>query len=845
MRRIWGLTAAATALLSIEAIAIKDKDNQGRWEKRVESGPDREVPGFLVNLGPTGARAVLTEKTFVVRYVFKSSPADGRLRLNDVVTGVAGRPFSSHTFGGEPHGYEGPILDLGEAIERAEGKDGRLVLNILRGSETLEVAVPLEAIGTFSATFPAQCRKSELLRSRALKYLADHPEAAGGPAHARSMAILAMLTSGDSAQESIGKRWALAWNDIPGPGTWSWGVSYQLITLAEYHLLTGDPAVLPTIKALANLLREDQYDGRIVVWAAKPNEDPAAIDAAQQLYLGGFGHAPYVSGVGKNGYGPMQYTTILAVIAWQLAERCGVKADPKGLRNALEFIHRGTNEAGYLAYGGEFTLNNGLIDSAAWKKSTSGTNYVGRAGASLIAHSLSPEFPDSAKYAEKNKGYLKKAYKSLPDGHACSVLGFAWGLLGAAASEDDAVVRTMFDYHKAWFNMMRCHDGSFVVQPGRDYADGGYYISSRYNPTAVMALVLGLGYPKLLIQGTQVSIPGVNPKALKGGALAAYRTIVAKAYGDAGRMLKSAGPDAAPMGAYLDAQAKRAIEPLKALETAGRWALLRDRVAELRRAYAGLAPYDEAAAAWEAMTRGKEGTAIVAADRHFVEGSFGPALASLDGLDSPAARALRDLTTQAADRTLASLDTLHREARWNLLKDELARLRSKLAGIRAFDERVHTWDLEFATPEGRAWIASDKLYSQGDLGGAARALAGHPSPEASRRIEAAAKEQTAPLAELEAKGDWYAIEKALGPLHKKLAGIPSFDDRESALQAALKNDPARTALRQGAVLARIREAASRKPAPPGLVKEIEAFIQQSGETLYGREAKDLLKSLSR
>ena len=34
--------------------AIKDKDNQGRWEKRVESGPDKEVPGFLVNLGPTG-----------------------------------------------------------------------------------------------------------------------------------------------------------------------------------------------------------------------------------------------------------------------------------------------------------------------------------------------------------------------------------------------------------------------------------------------------------------------------------------------------------------------------------------------------------------------------------------------------------------------------------------------------------------------------------------------------------------------------------------------------------------------------------------------------------------------
>src|SRR6185295_20350124 len=135
----------------------------------------------------------------------------------------------------------------------------------------------------------------------------------------------------------------------------------------------------------------------------------------------------YVSGVGQNGYGPMQYTTILAVLAWQLAERCGVRTDPRAMRNALDFIHRGTNEAGYVAYGGEFTLNNGLIDPVAWRKSNGGTNYVGRAGASLIAHALSPEFPDSAHYAEKNRGYLKKAYKSLPDGHACSVLGFAWG----------------------------------------------------------------------------------------------------------------------------------------------------------------------------------------------------------------------------------------------------------------------------------------------------------------------------------------------------------------------------------------------------------------------------------
>jgi hypothetical protein len=937
MKRLRILAPAALLLMALDAAAIKDKDNQGRWEKRVESGPDREVPGFLVNLGPTGARAVLTEKTFVVRYLFKGAPGDGRLRVGDVLTGAFGKPFSSHTFGGEPHGYEGPILDLGDAIERAEGRDGRLLLNVLRGSEAVEVAVPLEPLGTFAPGFPVSCRKSELLRSRALKYLAEHPEAAQGPAHARAMVILALLTSGEPQQEAAGRRLALGWNQPPGPGTWTWGVSYQLITLCEYHLLTGDAAVLPTIKAAAARLREDQYDGRILVWAPKPGEDPKAIDAAQQLYLGGFGHTPYTAGVGKNGYGPMQYTTILAVIAWQLADRCGVKADPRGLRNALDFIHRGTNEAGYVAYGGEFTLNNGLVDPVAWRKSAGGTNYVGRAGASLIAHALSSEFSDSAPYAEENRGYLKKAYKSLPDGHACSVLGFSWGLLGAAASGDETVMRTMFDYHKAWFNMMRCHDGSFVVQPGRDYADEGYYISSRYNPTAVMALVLGLGYPKLLIQGTQVSIPGVNPKALRGTLLSAYKAVVAKSYGEAARLAKGAGPDGAPVVAYAEAQARRAIEPLRALESAGRWGLLRDRLPELRRAYGGVPAFDEAAAGWEAMMRTREGSAVLAADklasdgnygkalqtvrpsldlaagraiearvmaaarerlaawdaleqagrwhrlrkdleaqrerfggvvtvdersarldqalatdpgrvlveadRLLVDGVPGPALAACAALSSDPARALQAEATRAAETLLVALEALQRDGRWNALRGELTKIRPKVAGVAAFEGRCRAWETALSGPEGRAWVAADKLADLGDLGGAARALAGHPQPETQKRIDAASRELLAPLAELEAKRDWYAVDHALAALRKKLAGVAVFDERDASLQLALRAEPARAALRLGAVLARLREAAARRPAPTGLAKEIEAFLQQAGDTLYAREARELLKGL--
>ncbi len=931
---------AAALLPTAPAEAIKDKTNQGRWTKpTVNNLPDKEVPGFLVNLGPTGARAILTETTFIVKHLFKGSPAEGRLRLDDVITGAFGKPFTAHTFGGSPHGYEGPIMDLGLGIEKAEGKDGKLVLNVLRGRDNLEVKIELEALGSFSATCPIQCRKSELVRAKALKYLSDSADAqAVWQAHAKSAVTLALLSSDNPQQQAAGRKMALGWTSIPGPGTWTWDLSFQLITLSEYHLLTGDPSVLSTIKALSNLLRQAQYDGHIHIWEGKPGEDPATLDAHEQLYLGGFGHAPYTPGVGKNGYGPMQYTTIFAVIAWQLSERCGVKADPKGVKNALDFMHRGTNAAGYVAYGGEFTLNNGIIDSAAWKKSKDGDNYVGRAGASLIAHKLSPEFPSSLEYVDLNRGYLKKAYKSLPDGHADSNLGILWGILGAGASEDETALRTVLDYHKAWFNMMRGHDGSFVLLPGRDYADEGYYMASRYHPTATMAIALGLSFPKLQIQGVQVSIPGINPKALQGPLLSAYKAICAKSYGDAARTLKAAGPDAAPMMAYLDARAVKVFQTLEALGKAGRYVDLQQRLQELRKSHAGIPAFDEGAAAWDATLKGKAGSAVLAADklsgdglqgkalaalqpalsselapaakaveerilgaaratvagwdameksgewyrlrkdidlqkeryrglglvddrvqaldallgsdsgrilleadRQLTDGAAGPALKALGSLDSAPAQALRARVEEAAQKALAMLEAFEKEGRWLSLKDSLTKARPKLAGLAAFDERARIWETGLAEPSGRTWIAAEKSFQAGDLGAAAK---GAP-PELLRRIEDSARDQLKPLQELETKGDWYGLEKALAGLRKKLSGVSSFDEKDSAWKTALKSDPAKTALHQGAGLARLRDAAGRKPVPPTLLKEIEAFAAQAGDTLYGREAKDLLKSLSK
>ena len=199
----------ASIALCPRSFAVSDETNQGRWNKPTGSGPDKEVPGFLVNLGPTGARAELTkDNTFIVRYIFKDSPAVGHLKIGDEIVGVFGKPFSPHHYKG--YGYEGPIMDFGEAIEKAEGKDGKLVINLSAGSSpkpkveeksakptkktstvstastSNDVIIQLEPIGTFSATFPMFCKKSEILRAKALQYFVDHPEYRGGHTPSRA-----------------------------------------------------------------------------------------------------------------------------------------------------------------------------------------------------------------------------------------------------------------------------------------------------------------------------------------------------------------------------------------------------------------------------------------------------------------------------------------------------------------------------------------------------------------------------------------------------------------------------------------------------------------------------------
>lgn len=473
------LTLALTLAVAGFAPAITDPDNLGQWDKPTKIGPDKDCPGFLVNLGPTGARAILKESSFVVKHVFPGSPADGHLHIDDEVTGANGKPFPKHTFGKfygmEPGaGYEGPIMDMGNAIEDSEGKDGTLSLDVIRGGQPAKVEVKLEAIGRFSDTFPKNCPKSETLTTRAMDYLLNRPEERCGIVHEKGMLGLAMLAQGKTEEaETL----AMAWNVPPGEKEWTWYPSYQAIFLSEYFLQTGDKRVLPTIEEDCKRLYLSQVIDPELYKDAMHGGQPQA----KNFLKGGNGHGARIAG-----YGTMTISTLMAILTWELAEDCGVKINGFNRDLAFDCIHTHTNKTGFMGY----------------RHSTDAYTPVGRQGLCLIVHRLANR-PDTEDYMARVTANLAVSKTRLNDGHGDNALAWGWALLGVQHSGNEAAARDVFEYNKAFINMARTHDGAFVIQPGRNLHEKAYYMSPRIHPTAAIVLALGTEKGRLRIQGRE------------------------------------------------------------------------------------------------------------------------------------------------------------------------------------------------------------------------------------------------------------------------------------------------------------------------------------------------------
>jgi Family of unknown function (DUF6288) len=430
------------------------------------------------NLGPTGLRGwmycdqlVTTDaRQIAITVVDKGSPADGVIAAGDVLLGAGGKPFSFD-----------PRTELGRAITAAETEagGGRLTLTRWRAGKTEEVAVKLPVLGSFSATAPFDCPKSQRILTQGLKILATQMEHPGYPKKTdgipRALNGLALLASGDAALMPLVKReaqWAASF-DTGGYKTWYYG--YVMMLAAEYLVATGDQSVLPGLRRLA-------------------------LEAAKgQSAVGSWGHNFALPDGRLKGYGMMNAPGLPLTIGMVLARNAGVK-DAEVTR-AIELsakLIRFYDGKGAVPYG----------DHPAWTQTHEDN---GKCGMAAVMFQLLGE----AGHADYFTRMAVASHGAERDcGHTGNFFNMTWSLPAIAQAGPQASGAWMGEFGAWYHDLARRWDGAFVHQgpPEPDH-------DSYHGWDATGAYLLGYAQPlkKIVLTGKK---PGVvkplTPAAAQG-----------------------------------------------------------------------------------------------------------------------------------------------------------------------------------------------------------------------------------------------------------------------------------------------------------------------------------------
>ncbi|MCY2976246.1 MAG: DUF6288 domain-containing protein [Planctomycetota bacterium] len=402
------------------------------------------------NLGPTGLRGwmfcdkmVTTDaRQVAITVVEKGSPADGLIAVGDVLLGVSGNLFTHD-----------PRTELGRAISGAETEvgGGRLTLTRWRAGKVQDVDVVLPVLGSFSATAPYDCPKSQRILTLGLKALAtrmsgpDYQEKEG--AIPRSLNALALLAGGDSAHLPLVKReaqWAANYKALDFR-TWYYG--YVMIFLAEYITATGDASVLPGLRGLA-------------------------MEAARgQSAVGSWGHTFALPDGRLQGYGMMNAPGLPLTIGMMLAREAGVKDEE--VTRAIELssrLLRFYNGKGAIPYG----------DHPAWTETHEDNGKCGMAAVLFNGLGETSNANFFTRMAVASHGSERDC------GHTGNYFNLLWSLPAIAQAGPNATGAWMQEFGSWYHDLARRWDSGFAHQgpPEPDHdsyhdwdASGGYLLA--------------------------------------------------------------------------------------------------------------------------------------------------------------------------------------------------------------------------------------------------------------------------------------------------------------------------------------------------------------------------------
>ena len=424
------------------------------------------------NLGATGLRGwmhcdkmVTTDaRQIAITKVAKGSPADGIFEVGDVILGVGGTSFS----------YD-PRTEFGKAITQAESEGGEGVLKLTRwrAGSTEQVSVKIPVLGTYSATAPYDCPKSQRIFEQGCQELAIRMEL---PSYTRrldpiprALNALALLASGDQKYLPLIKKeaqWAADFKD-EGMATWYYG--YIMMFLAEYKMATGDDSFMPGLKRLA-------------------------LEAANgQSAVGSWGHRFARPDGRLYGYGMMNSPGLPLTISLVLARQAGVE-DPV-LDRAIELsvrLMRFYIRKGAIPYG----------DHHPWIETHEDNGKCGMASMlfGLIDESKGAEFFSRMSVAAHGP--------ERDTGHTGNFSNILWAMPGISLSGPNATGAWMKEYGSWYFDLARRWDGSFLHQ-GPPENDADSY--AGWDTTGCYLLAYSMPLKKLYLTGKkQIDVPELS-----------------------------------------------------------------------------------------------------------------------------------------------------------------------------------------------------------------------------------------------------------------------------------------------------------------------------------------------
>lgn len=424
-------------------------------------------------LGATGARGwMFCEKLvtsdarqIAITEVAEGSPAEGVLAVGDVLLGVDGKPFT----------YD-PRIELGKALTEAESRAGRgrLALIRWRAGKSKKVTLKLTVLGSYSATAPYDCPKSERIYERGCEALAKRmaePSYKANPI-TRSLNALALLASGERKYAELICKEALLASEYSAEGFQTWYYGYVIMLLSEYLMATGDDSVLPGLE-------------RLTLEAA-----------AGQSGVGSWGHRFTQSSGRLAGYGMMNSPGLTLTTALVLARTAGVK-DPV-LDLAIERSSRLLR----------FYVGKGAIpygDHRPWIQTHEDN---GKCGMAAVLFNLLGEKQAAEYYSRMS---IASHGPERDTGHTGNFFNILWSLPGVAQSGPHATGAWMKEFGAWYFDLAREWDGTFRHQGAPERKGDSY---SGWDSSGAYLLAYAMPLKKIYLTGKRAGVaPKLNAKS--------------------------------------------------------------------------------------------------------------------------------------------------------------------------------------------------------------------------------------------------------------------------------------------------------------------------------------------